>query len=200
MVGGPGNHVFGPERWQSGRMHRTRNAAYGQPYRGFESPPLRRGSLHDGPYQSTPAHWPLEKIALFRLHRPSSSTVVHRNRGGVVGQVVGVRWSARSIASRRGGTIPLPSRGGTLTAAASTSSWTRAARSGGCSCIDSPESVGRWGWARFSPCRWPGLVNWRQPPALRSPQARTRSRLGRPKVPPPPSSSPPSARSPSVHG
>lgn len=30
------------ERWQSGRMHRTRNAAYGQPYRGFESPPLRQ--------------------------------------------------------------------------------------------------------------------------------------------------------------
>jgi hypothetical protein len=29
------------ERWQSGRMHRTRNAAYGQPYRGFESLPLR---------------------------------------------------------------------------------------------------------------------------------------------------------------
>ena len=31
-----------PERWQSGRMHRTRNAAYGQPYRGFESLPLRQ--------------------------------------------------------------------------------------------------------------------------------------------------------------
>ena len=30
-----------PERWQSGRSHRTRNAAYGQPYRGFESLPLR---------------------------------------------------------------------------------------------------------------------------------------------------------------
>jgi hypothetical protein len=25
------------ERWQSGRMHRTRNAAYLQGYRGFES-------------------------------------------------------------------------------------------------------------------------------------------------------------------
>jgi hypothetical protein len=33
---------FAPtERWQSGRSHRTRNAAYGQPYRGFESLPLR---------------------------------------------------------------------------------------------------------------------------------------------------------------
>jgi hypothetical protein len=32
---------LGLERWQSGRMHRTRNAAYGQPYRGFESLPLR---------------------------------------------------------------------------------------------------------------------------------------------------------------
>lgn len=30
------------ERWQSGRMHRTRNAAYGQPYRGFKSLPLRQ--------------------------------------------------------------------------------------------------------------------------------------------------------------
>ena len=30
-----------PERWQSGRLYRTRNAAYGQPYRGFESHPLR---------------------------------------------------------------------------------------------------------------------------------------------------------------
>jgi hypothetical protein len=29
------------ERWQSGRMRRTRNAKYGQPYRGFESLPLR---------------------------------------------------------------------------------------------------------------------------------------------------------------
>ena len=26
-------------------MHRTRNAAYGQPYRGFESPPLRQSGL-----------------------------------------------------------------------------------------------------------------------------------------------------------
>src|SRR6266852_4387136 len=37
------NPALGPaERWQSGRMHRTRNAAYGQPYRGFESLPLRQ--------------------------------------------------------------------------------------------------------------------------------------------------------------
>lgn len=33
------------ERWLSGRKHRTRNAAYGQPYRGFESHPLRHASL-----------------------------------------------------------------------------------------------------------------------------------------------------------
>ncbi len=33
------------ERWQSGRMHRTRNAAYLQGYRGFESHPLRHGEL-----------------------------------------------------------------------------------------------------------------------------------------------------------
>ena len=30
------------ERWQSGRMHRTRNAEYSQGYRGFESHPLRQ--------------------------------------------------------------------------------------------------------------------------------------------------------------
>jgi hypothetical protein len=30
-----------PERWQSGRSHRTRNAEYAQVYRGFESLPLR---------------------------------------------------------------------------------------------------------------------------------------------------------------
>ena len=33
------------ERWLSGRKHRTRNAAYGQPYRGFESHPLRQSSV-----------------------------------------------------------------------------------------------------------------------------------------------------------
>ena len=35
------NHA---ERWLSGRKHRTRNAACRQPYRGFESHPLRQGS------------------------------------------------------------------------------------------------------------------------------------------------------------
>jgi hypothetical protein len=30
------------ERWQSGRMHRTRNAAWVQAHRGFESLPLRQ--------------------------------------------------------------------------------------------------------------------------------------------------------------
>ena len=34
-----------PERWQSGRSRRTRNAEYGQPYRGFESLPLRHKLL-----------------------------------------------------------------------------------------------------------------------------------------------------------
>ena len=33
--------INGLERWQSGRSRRTRNAEYGQPYRGFESLPLR---------------------------------------------------------------------------------------------------------------------------------------------------------------
>src|SRR3954468_21466046 len=37
------NELKGLERWQSGRMHRTRNAAYSQGYRGFESLPLRHG-------------------------------------------------------------------------------------------------------------------------------------------------------------
>jgi hypothetical protein len=36
----PGN----AERWLSGRKHRTRNAACGQPYRGFESHPLRHAT------------------------------------------------------------------------------------------------------------------------------------------------------------
>ena len=35
----------GLERWQSGRSRRTRNAEYGQPYRGFESLPLRHSAL-----------------------------------------------------------------------------------------------------------------------------------------------------------
>src|SRR6476646_8838049 len=35
------------ERWLSGRKHRTRNAAYGQPYRGFESHPLRHTQAVD---------------------------------------------------------------------------------------------------------------------------------------------------------
>src|SRR5262249_29382497 len=38
------------ERWQSGRSHRTRNAAYGQPYRGFESLPLRH--RRKGPFRT----------------------------------------------------------------------------------------------------------------------------------------------------
>ena len=37
----PKAHPIHAERWQSGRMRRTRNAVYGQPYRGFESLPLR---------------------------------------------------------------------------------------------------------------------------------------------------------------
>src|SRR3954464_10811502 len=40
-----GRHAPRAERWLSGRKHRTRNAAYGQPYRGFESHPLRQKSI-----------------------------------------------------------------------------------------------------------------------------------------------------------
>ena len=39
---GPFRHTRHAERWQRGRMRRTRNAVYGQPYRGFESHPLRQ--------------------------------------------------------------------------------------------------------------------------------------------------------------
>ena len=39
---GPGQTA--PERWLSGRKHRTRNAAYLEGYRGFESHPLRQSS------------------------------------------------------------------------------------------------------------------------------------------------------------
>ena len=34
------------ERWLSGRKHRTRNAAYLEGYRGFESHPLRHNPVH----------------------------------------------------------------------------------------------------------------------------------------------------------
>ena len=37
-------HIFFSERCRSGRSGRTRNAVYGQLYRGFESLSLRRGS------------------------------------------------------------------------------------------------------------------------------------------------------------
>src|SRR5690242_21548842 len=43
-AGDPRHMLNLAERWLSGRKHRTRNAAYGQPYRGFESHPLRQGS------------------------------------------------------------------------------------------------------------------------------------------------------------
>lgn len=55
------DRAHGPaERWQSGRMHRTRNAAYSQGYRGFESPPLRhlrrmsKSDLKSGSYKYLP--------------------------------------------------------------------------------------------------------------------------------------------------
>src|SRR5260370_6102822 len=44
--------INGMERWQSGRSHRTRNAAYGQPYRGFESLPLRQRPVRSRPIPS----------------------------------------------------------------------------------------------------------------------------------------------------
>src|SRR5271155_4534316 len=40
-----GLRPHGMERWLSGRKHRTRNAAYVEAYRGFESHPLRHKLL-----------------------------------------------------------------------------------------------------------------------------------------------------------
>src|SRR5215475_11473384 len=51
------------ERWQSGRSHRTRNAAYGQPYRGFESLPLRH-------FQSLSGHCVCAAVCHERLEQP----------------------------------------------------------------------------------------------------------------------------------
>ena len=44
--GGYACAIAGWERWQSGRSHRTRNAACLQGHRGFESPPLRQNPIN----------------------------------------------------------------------------------------------------------------------------------------------------------
>ena len=44
--GGYACAIVGWERWQSGRSHRTRNAACLQGHRGFESPPLRQNLIN----------------------------------------------------------------------------------------------------------------------------------------------------------
>ncbi len=46
LTGSLANDPSGLERWQSGRMHRTRNAASLQGLREFESPPLRQTSFN----------------------------------------------------------------------------------------------------------------------------------------------------------
>ena len=46
------------ERWRSGRTHRTRNAAYSQGYRGFESLPLRQASLKALKLNNPCGPWP----------------------------------------------------------------------------------------------------------------------------------------------
>ena len=56
------------ERWLSGRKHRTRNAAYGQLYRGFESHPLRQTSALPG------ALLTVDGRALPEISIPSHST------------------------------------------------------------------------------------------------------------------------------
>ena len=57
---GPAIHASSrAERWQSGRSRRTRNAEYGQPYRGFESLPLRQFlSLEFSPLADRPQKIP----------------------------------------------------------------------------------------------------------------------------------------------
>lgn len=54
------------ERWQSGRMRRTRNAVYGQPYRGFESHPLRHvppaTRFHEAHPSENPSGYPGERL------------------------------------------------------------------------------------------------------------------------------------------
>ena len=50
---------YAPERWQSGRMHRTRNAAYSQGYRGFESLPLRQPFRPDKAFRGAESASPL---------------------------------------------------------------------------------------------------------------------------------------------
>ena len=77
-------------------MHRTRNAAYGQPYRGFESLPLRHGpGGHYFSVRVTPLIWPV--AALFRQSPPNLVKGQSRHR---------VLWSAvflrTSVLLRRG--------------------------------------------------------------------------------------------------
>src|SRR3954451_5017119 len=51
------------ERWLRGRKHRTRNAACGQPYRGFESHPLRHSLTTCAGPALTPAPSPYRRHA-----------------------------------------------------------------------------------------------------------------------------------------
>src|SRR3954468_24201720 len=64
------------ERWQSGRMHRTRNAAYGQPYRGFESLPLRH-QAKSMTYIDYWRHW-RQPLATLMCRCAGSAVWVHR--------------------------------------------------------------------------------------------------------------------------
>ena len=74
-----------PERWQSGRLHRTRNAAYSQGYRGFESPPLRQYDINMISCNFEPSQEPAceEADATVRQgHGQSLTWPLHRHKNG----------------------------------------------------------------------------------------------------------------------
>ena len=62
------------ERWQSGRSHRTRNAAYMQVYRGFESPPLRHSTNWGFSFKAT-TNWRCDCFSYDYLHGLSTTEI-----------------------------------------------------------------------------------------------------------------------------
>src|SRR5690606_40512135 len=66
------------ERWQSGRMYLTRNQAYVQAYRGFESHPLRQSS------QRLTATRPCAGFVVFGARRSEEHTSELQSRENLV--------------------------------------------------------------------------------------------------------------------
>jgi hypothetical protein len=56
-------------------MHRTRNAAYGQPYRGFESLPLRQNSNKPLKYNHFSMRWLHTHVSTYARIRAYSSEI-----------------------------------------------------------------------------------------------------------------------------